>query len=80
MCPEEYESTQNNRESSAILPVAESHLSTGKMCADDIHAQTDERAAPCAHQSSSNTEMMMMMNELEPSQSLEADRYLHHVT
>ncbi|XP_050988600.1 utrophin isoform X1 [Labeo rohita] len=73
MCPEEYETTQNNRESSAILPVAESHLSTGKMGADDVHTQIDERAATCAHQSSSDTEVMMM-NELERSHSLEEDR------
>ncbi|XP_043118809.1 utrophin-like isoform X11 [Puntigrus tetrazona] len=70
MCPEEYESTQNNRESRTILPVAESRLSAGKISADDIRTQTDERA--CAHQSSSDAEMMV--NELEPSQSLEADR------
>ncbi|KAL1257497.1 hypothetical protein QQF64_010741 [Cirrhinus molitorella] len=74
MCPEEYETTHNNRESSAILPVAEPHLSTGKMGSVDIHTQIDERAASCAHQSSSGTEMMMMMNEPECSQSLEVDR------
>lgn len=49
------------------------HLSSS---ADDIYTQTDERAAD---QSSSDTEMMVM-NELKPSQSLEADRYLHHDT
>lgn len=50
----------------------------GHLCssADDIYTQTDERAAD---QSSSDTEMMVM-NELKPSQSLEADRYLHHDT
>ncbi len=50
----------------------------GHVCsADDIHTQTDERAA---QQSSSDTEMMMMMMMMmKPSQSPEVDGYLHHV-
>ncbi|ROJ78851.1 Dystrophin [Anabarilius grahami] len=58
-------STQRDGESSAILPVPESQLSTGKMSEDQIHTQIHERPAIHAHQSTSDTEMMM--NELECS-------------
>ncbi|XP_039537600.1 utrophin-like isoform X1 [Pimephales promelas] len=65
MCPEEYESTRRDAESSSIFPVPEAHLSTRKMSEERIHTRVPDGPATCAHQSAADTEIMM--NELDCS-------------